>query len=484
MVACPDSSDRALFLVDGAVKQRPERPVVVVCDGSPNGFVQRVFEAGADDLLTLPQTQEDVLFALRKAVARRQGASAATGVALSPMICVLGPKGGTGKTLTSCNLAVSLAQSGHKVAVVDLDLQFGDVGLALGLAPERTLYELAKSGGSLDDEKLDGYLATHPSGARALIAPTRPDHAGIVTTEFLREVYAALRTSHEYVIVDTPPGFTPEVIASIDSSSHVCMVGMLDSLSLKNTKLGLETLELMGYDDERMRLVLNRADGRKDAVLADMIGVDLIVEDALIVRDEVGRVSDITWSKVQATSQTLARTQAYALRELDAIAERLQKKADIGEIAKATREAEPKVREWLAVLARTFQLQEGVSVLELDRVLDASPEELESHHTGLLKARANRLERIGRSTAALLTQMDETVRKANAKVLLNPFDSPAAVKSSNQVAAEVHSLRGRLGIEDGHEATDAKRWGAAAGEVIGKVRVGTAEGAGRGEAPR
>ena len=273
VVACPDSSDRALFLVDGAVKQRPERPVVVVCDGSPNGFVQRVFEAGADDLLTLPQTQEDVLFALRKTVARRQSASAATGVALSPMICVLGPKGGTGKTLTSCNLAVSLAQSGHKVAVVDLDLQFGDVGLALGLTPERTLYELAKSGGSLDDEKLDGYLATHPSGARALIAPTRPDHAGIVTTEFLREVYAALRTSHEYVIVDTPPGFTPEVIASIDSSSHVCMVGMLDSLSLKNTTLGLETLELMGYSRERTRLVLNRADSRVGISRDDVVAI-------------------------------------------------------------------------------------------------------------------------------------------------------------------------------------------------------------------
>ena len=69
-----------------------------------------------------------------------------------------------------------------------------------------------------------------------------------------------LRSSFDFVIVDTPPGFTPEVIASIDSSTHVCMVGMLDSLSLKNTKLGLETLELMGYDRERIRLVLNRAD--------------------------------------------------------------------------------------------------------------------------------------------------------------------------------------------------------------------------------
>jgi len=315
VVACPGSSDRALFLVDGAVKQRPERPVVVFCEGSANGFVQRAFEAGADDFLTLPQTPEDVLFALRKAVARRHGASAASGVALAPMICVLGPKGGTGKTLTSCNLAVSLAQSGHKVAVVDLDLQFGDVGLALGLAPERTLYELAKSGGSLDDEKLDGYLATHPSGARVLIAPTRPDHAGVVTTEFLREVYAALRTSHEYVIVDTPPGFTPEVIASIDSSSHVCMVGMLDSLSLKNTKLGFETLELMGYDGERMRLVLNRADSRVGITHDDVESIIGRKPDVFVPSDR-----DIPRSVNQGTPIVVAKSRSDAAKAFRSLA--------------------------------------------------------------------------------------------------------------------------------------------------------------------
>jgi pilus assembly protein CpaE len=315
VVACPGSSDRALFLVDGAVKQRPERPVVVFCEGSANGFVQRAFEAGADDFLTLPQTPEDVLFALRKAVARRHGASAASGVALSPMICVLGPKGGTGKTLTSCNLAVSLAQSGHKVAVVDLDLQFGDVGLALGLAPERTLYELAKSGGSLDDEKLDGYLATHSSGARALIAPTRPDHAGVVTTEFLREVYAALRSSHEYVIVDTPPGFTPEVIASIDSSSHVCMVGMLDSLSLKNTKLGFETLELMGYDGERMRLVLNRADSRVGITHDDVESIIGRKPDIFVPSDR-----DIPRSVNQGTPIVVAKSRSDAAKAFRSLA--------------------------------------------------------------------------------------------------------------------------------------------------------------------
>jgi pilus assembly protein CpaE len=280
-VACDGSSDRVLYLIDGAVKQQPDRPVVVMTPDSANGFVRRAFEAGADDIITLPQAPEDVAFALQKAIARKQGAGAGAGVALAPMICVLGPKGGTGKTLTACNLAVSFAADGFRVAVIDLDLQFGDVGLSLGLAPERTIYDLVKSGGSLDGEKVDGYLATHESGVHVLMAPTRPDHAGVVTTEFLREVYAALRSTHDYVIVDTPPGFTPEVIASIDSSSHVCMVGMLDSLSLKNTKLGLETLELMGYDRARTRLVLNRADSRVGISADDVVAI-------------VGRAPDVT----------------------------------------------------------------------------------------------------------------------------------------------------------------------------------------------
>jgi pilus assembly protein CpaE len=244
------------------LKQRPERPIVVLSEGAQNGFVRRVFEAGADDVVTLPEEPERVAFAFQKAVARRQGAAAASGIAVAPMVCVLGPKGGTGKTLTSSNLAVTLAMGGEKVALVDLDLQFGDVGLALGLTPEKTIYDLAKSGGSLDIEKLETYMTSHVSGARVLLAPTRPDQASFISTDLLRDVFSLLRSNYDCVVVDTPPGFTPEVIASIDVSTHVCIVGMLDSLSLKNTKLGLETLELMGYDSERITVLLNRADSR------------------------------------------------------------------------------------------------------------------------------------------------------------------------------------------------------------------------------
>jgi len=262
LVACSGYSDRALYLIDGAVQRRPERPVVVLTESSPDGFLRRVFEAGAEDIITLPARPEDVGFSLEKVIERRRGSTAATGLASAPLVCVLGPKGGTGKTLVATNLAVAMAARRQRVVLVDLDLQFGDLGLALGLSPEKTIYDLVKAGGALDAEKLDGFLAKHASGVRVLMAPTRPDQAGVITVEFLRDLYGVLRSMSDFVIVDTPPGFTPEVIASIDMSTHVCMVGMLDTLSLKNTKLGLETLDLMGYDHEDVTLILNRADSR------------------------------------------------------------------------------------------------------------------------------------------------------------------------------------------------------------------------------
>ena len=258
IVASTGQSDTALALIETAAREQPDRPVVVLYAGSPNGFMEQAFAAGADDLITLPQPPAQLAFALEKSIARRRGAAPRNGS--STMISVLGPKGGTGKTMTSCNLAVALALAGERPVVVDLDLQFGDVGLALGLRPERTIYDLAVSGGSLDADKVDAFLAETGSGARALLAPLRPDQASAIDITLLRAVFEILRSRYEYVIVDTPPAFTPEVIASIDSSSHLCVVGMLDALSLKDTKIGLETLDQMGYDPDTVTLVLNRAD--------------------------------------------------------------------------------------------------------------------------------------------------------------------------------------------------------------------------------
>jgi pilus assembly protein CpaE len=280
VVACSGYSERTLFLITSVVKERPGMPIVVLAQDSPDGFLRRVFEVGADDAVRLPESPEQVNFVLQKVLVRKGAAGTMKEHGTAPMICVLGPKGGTGKTVTTSNLAVALAQTGKSVSAVDLDLQFGDLALAMGVRPETTMYDLVQSGGSLDSGKLDAYVMPHHSGVRVLVAPTRPDQASSVSPEFLREVYPLLRATSDYVVLDSSPGFEPEIISAIDNSSYVCMVGTLDTLSLKNTRLGLETLDLMGYDPDRIVLVLNRADSR--------VGID--DEDVLAV---VGRRPDI-----------------------------------------------------------------------------------------------------------------------------------------------------------------------------------------------
>ena len=260
----PGADVDTMAFVTAMTEQHPWLPIVVAC--SPLASVREILAAGASDVVALldreqgidATTAQYVAFTLEKVMAQR--GTAGNGDSRGDVITVLGPKGGTGKTLTTCNLAVTLAQAGKQVTIVDLDLQFGDVGLSLGLDPVHTIHDLAAAGGTIDADKLEAYLTPHSSGVRTLLAPVRPDQADIVTPDFVREVLAALRLISDVVIVDTPPGFTPAVIASIDSSTSMCLVSMLDSLSLKNTRVALDTLELMGYGDDSLQLVLNRAD--------------------------------------------------------------------------------------------------------------------------------------------------------------------------------------------------------------------------------
>ncbi|MEV7803926.1 hypothetical protein AB0O28_13340 [Microbispora sp. NPDC088329] len=247
--------------------------------------------------------------------------------------------------------------------------------------------------------------------------------------------------------------------------------GIMAQLAMRQTMD--EITDYLAAIDEKVEDVLR---AQKDAVLADMIGVDLVVEEAMTIREQVGRVSEVTWSKVQATSVTIARTQAYVLRQLDALAGKMEDKSKIGDLAKASREAESKVQEWLAVLARCFQLQDAIAVLELDRVLDAAPEELDRHRLGLRAARQNRLDLIARSTERLMARMEAAAGTANAKVLLHPAASRAVVRSSDRVAIAVVDFHGRLGIERGRRSLEARRWVDAAAEVRDKVLETGAEG--------
>ncbi|WP_030618549.1 hypothetical protein [Streptomyces sclerotialus] len=227
-----------------------------------------------------------------------------------------------------------------------------------------------------------------------------------------------------------------------------------------------EITDYLATIDEKVDDVLR---AQKDAVLARMTGGGFVIEEAMTIREKRGRVDEVTWSKVQAAPATIAETQAYALRQLDALAEKIERKTKVGDLATTAKGAESAVREWLAVLARCFQLQDAIAVLELDRVLDASPEELDGHRLGLKAARLDRLEHISRRTERLVACMNAAAGTANAKVLLHPTKSPAVVQSSNHVATGIDDFHGRLGIESGRHSPEARRWGEAAAEARDKA---------------
>lgn len=227
-------------------------------------------------------------------------------------------------------------------------------------------------------------------------------------------------------------------------------------------------MDYLATIDQKLDDVLR---AQTNQVLARLDGVDLAIREAMSVREAVGRVSEVTWSKVQNSAQTIHETQGYALRQLGDLADKLEEKRKIGDLVDTAKAAEAEVQKWLFVLARCFELHDAVGVLELDRVMDASPDELDRHRLGLKSARRDRLEIIAERTKHLLARMDAAAGVANSKVLFNPKQSPAVVRSSNLVTVQVHEFHELLGIESGHASSETRRWSKAAAERWDKARA-------------
>jgi pilus assembly protein CpaE len=154
------------------VRKASSAPLILAAYGEPNGIVEMGLAVGAADVLTLPQANETLLFALQKAARTNRATD------VGKVLTVFSPKGGAGKTVLSTNIAVAVARSGVETLLVDLDLQFGDAALTLGVAPRATIADLAGSSGATDAEKLHAFVCASPTASLSLLAaPTRPEDA-------------------------------------------------------------------------------------------------------------------------------------------------------------------------------------------------------------------------------------------------------------------------------------------------------------------
>jgi pilus assembly protein CpaE len=247
----------------GVVLLRRRLDVTVLAQALRSGVREVV---SSDDLATLTEACQR-----SRELSRRLGSlSDATPSHQGRVVTVFAAKGGVGKTTVSTNLAAELATSGAKVLLVDLDLAFGDVAITLGLLPERTTADLVPMSGHLDEHGLASVVTSHDSGLDALCAPASPADAERIPGPLVTELIRTARRMYDFVLIDTPPAFTEHVLAAFDASDLSILIATLDIPAVKNLRLTLDTLDLLGHPRESEVIVLNRSDAKVGLTAGDV----------------------------------------------------------------------------------------------------------------------------------------------------------------------------------------------------------------------
>jgi pilus assembly protein CpaE len=243
-----------------ALREHTRAPVLIVASSGTPRMLEEALDSDVADVLLLPQLVENVVYAVRKATHTTRRPHETGGSRRGKIITVFSPKGGTGKTVTATNLSSALAKfEGKKTLLLDLDLQFGDAAIMLGIEPEKTIYDLVVAPGELDSEKLAGYTTKHPCGLEVLPAPLRPEDAELVTEAKLGRLLEVARECFDVIVVDTSPFFHGPMLATLDRTDELLLLCGLDVPTLKNLRLALQTLELLSFPKQRIRIVLNRS---------------------------------------------------------------------------------------------------------------------------------------------------------------------------------------------------------------------------------
>ncbi len=245
----------------------PDLPIVVFSSDANIRLMRQSMVSGASDYLQEPLDQTEVESSIMRVLERKEREGArrrgelADPIPQGTIITVFGAKGGIGKTTISSNLAVALAAEAHQtVALVDMDTRFGDVAITMDIPVDRSIADLARNLDNVDRTTLKDYLVVHESGVHILPAPTRPSDWRNLTARHIRDVVDVLAQTHDFVILDTPGTFNEIVAAAIEVGTMILLVTTLDMASIKDTVLALEMLhERFGNDEERIKLVLNRA---------------------------------------------------------------------------------------------------------------------------------------------------------------------------------------------------------------------------------
>ncbi len=261
--------------------KQPSVQVVILSVQSDQNYMRRAMLAGARDFLTKPPMGDELISAIRRAgemaqvekskrvqiqsapLSGQAGGATGFGGMRGKIITVYSPKGGTGCTTLAVNLALTLNNPDTRVALVDGNLQFGDVAVFVNEQGKNTVLDLAPRADELDPDIVEEVMVKHAaSGLHILAAPSRPEHAEKVSSGQFSRLLEYLSQLYAYVVVDTAPLLTDTTLAIIDVSDLIILVSTQDIPAIKNCRLFLDLLQTLGVERERILFIMNRYDKR------------------------------------------------------------------------------------------------------------------------------------------------------------------------------------------------------------------------------
>ncbi len=252
-----------LSLAERISLHRPRSFIILVAENLDIETMQGAVAAGCHNITEFPASPKEFAEYIKtvynnESLRIKSLSDKETLLWASTVITIFGAKGGLGKSTIAANLAVKLAEKRKKVALIDLDLQFGDLHIFLDIEPKDTITELVQDVITPNIDSVRSYMSVHSSGVHLLCAPKSPEYAELVSAEKVQSLLSLLRSYYDYVIVDTSPSFNDVTMTAIEASSIIFFVTGLDISILRNSKLSIAILESLQQTD-KVRLIVNRA---------------------------------------------------------------------------------------------------------------------------------------------------------------------------------------------------------------------------------
>jgi len=281
----------ALGLAEFVGRTSPGTAIVLVRDHTWNGLLPAAMRAGIRDVVDMTHGTDELREAVERAISwasnlRSANASGAKSEGVRTqrghIISIFSSKGGSGKTFLTTNLATAIAQvTGEDTALVDLDVDMGDVFTYFGREPTASVTDLMELGEGAERARVREVgveVAPHTWAFGAPPDPAAEAPAGEAIGKFLRTI----RNEFAFVIVDASVDYSDSALVCFDLSDMICLVTSLDVVGVKHLSKALDTLLTIGLPRERFRVVLNRADSKVGLDASDVERVMKIRVDAMI----------------------------------------------------------------------------------------------------------------------------------------------------------------------------------------------------------